>query len=241
MPTVTRLREDRRGRVAVEFDGTPWRTLPMSVVVRAGLSEGRSLDRPALRLLRRELRRAEGLSVAGRALRARDLSRSELAARLERAAVTPSAAEESVAALAGPGWWTTAAWPADRAEAPGRPRLRRRGGSPRSGTPRPGPPSSSLRPWRRWSPSWRGPGGSSSGAASGPVPPATWRPADSPRTSWARQREPILDTALSGSRMQEHHPTFCLHRDILRIATGTVKPLSPTRTLDTERRLAAAI
>jgi regulatory protein len=100
MPTVTRLREDRRGRVAVEFDGTPWRTLPMSVVVRAGLSEGRSLDRPALRVLRRELRRAEALSVAGRALRARDLSRSELAARLERAAVTPAAAEESVAALA---------------------------------------------------------------------------------------------------------------------------------------------
>jgi SOS response regulatory protein OraA/RecX len=100
MPTVTRLREDRRGRVAVEIDGTPWRTLPMSVVVRAGLSEGRSLDRPALRVLRRELRRAEALSVAGRALRARDLSRSELAARLGRAAVTPAAAEESVAALA---------------------------------------------------------------------------------------------------------------------------------------------
>ncbi|MDX6369946.1 MAG: RecX family [Gaiellaceae bacterium] len=103
MPTVTRLREDRRGRVAVELDGAPWRTLPVTVVVRAGLSEGRFLDRAALRVLRREVRRAEALAVAGRALRARDLSRSELAARLERAAVTPAAAEESVAALASAG------------------------------------------------------------------------------------------------------------------------------------------
>jgi regulatory protein len=103
MPTVTRLREDRRGRVAVEFDGTPWRTLPVTVVVRAGLSEGRFLDRAALRVLRRELRRAEALALAGRALRARDLSKRELAARLQRAAVTPAAAEESVDALASVG------------------------------------------------------------------------------------------------------------------------------------------
>jgi regulatory protein len=99
MPTVTRLREDRRGRVAVELDGAPWRTLPADVVVRAGLSNGRTLDRPALRLLRRELRRAEALQVAGRALRSRDLSHDELAARLARAAVPPAAAAESVAAL----------------------------------------------------------------------------------------------------------------------------------------------
>ena len=103
MPTVTRLREDRRGRVAVELDDAPWRTLPVTVVVRAGLSEGRFLDRAALRVVRRELRRAEALAVAGRALRARDLSTSELAARLERAAVTPLVAEESVDALASAG------------------------------------------------------------------------------------------------------------------------------------------
>jgi SOS response regulatory protein OraA/RecX len=99
MPTVTALRDDRRGRVAVELDGAPWRVLPVDVVVRAGISAGRSLDRPALRLLRRELRRAEALHVAGRALRHRDLSRRLLAERLERAAVSPAAAAESLEAL----------------------------------------------------------------------------------------------------------------------------------------------
>jgi SOS response regulatory protein OraA/RecX len=99
MPTVTALRDDRRGRVAVELDGAPWRVLPVDVVVRASLAEGHSLDRAALRVLRRELRRAEALHVAGRALRHRDLSRRRLAERLERAAVPPAAAAESLAAL----------------------------------------------------------------------------------------------------------------------------------------------
>jgi regulatory protein len=99
MPTVTALREAPRGRVAVELDGAPWRVLPVDVVVRAALSEGRVLDRPALRELRRELRRAEALQVAGRALRHRDLSRRRVAERLERAAVAPTAAAESLAAL----------------------------------------------------------------------------------------------------------------------------------------------
>jgi SOS response regulatory protein OraA/RecX len=99
MPTVTALRDDRRGRVAVELDGAPWRVLPVDVVVRASLAEGRSLDRPALRLLRRELRRAEALHVAGRALRHRDLSRRRLSDRLEQADVPPAAAAESLAAL----------------------------------------------------------------------------------------------------------------------------------------------
>jgi SOS response regulatory protein OraA/RecX len=99
VPTVTGLREDRRGRVAVELDGSPWRVLPADVVVRAGLLEGRSLDRPALRLLRRELRRAEALQVATRALRSRDLSRRRLAERLERAAVPPAAVAESLGTL----------------------------------------------------------------------------------------------------------------------------------------------
>lgn len=103
MPTVTGLRDDRRGRVAVELDGTAWRTLPVDVVVRAGLSEGRTLDRPALRLLRRELRRAEALAVAGRALRARDLSARRLAERLAGAAVAPAAVAESLDLLAGAG------------------------------------------------------------------------------------------------------------------------------------------
>lgn len=93
------MRDDRRGRVAVELDGAPWRVLPVDVVVRTALAEGRTLDRPALRELRRELRRAEALQVAGRALRHGDLSRRRLAERLERAAVTPAAAAESLATL----------------------------------------------------------------------------------------------------------------------------------------------
>jgi SOS response regulatory protein OraA/RecX len=99
MPVVTALRDDRKGRVAVELDGAPWRVLPVDVVVRTGLSEGRRLDRPALRELRQELRRAEALGVATRALRRRDLSRRALSARLERAQVAPAAAAESLEAL----------------------------------------------------------------------------------------------------------------------------------------------
>jgi len=99
VPTVTALRDDRRGRIAVELDGAPWRVLPADVVVRAGLAEGRTLDRPALRLVRRELQRAEALAVAARALQRRDQSEQALALRLVRAAVPPAAAEESLAVL----------------------------------------------------------------------------------------------------------------------------------------------
>lgn len=99
MPTITALREIREGRVAVELDGAPWRELPASVVVRAELRPGLSLDRPALRQLRRELRRAEALTVATRALRVRDLPAHRVAERLERAAVAPAAVEESIAVL----------------------------------------------------------------------------------------------------------------------------------------------
>jgi regulatory protein len=99
VPTVTRLRDEGRDRVAVELDGAPWRALPVDVVARSGLVEGRALDRPALRLLRRELRRAEALAVAGRALRRRDLSERGIAERLAQASVAPAAVEESLAVL----------------------------------------------------------------------------------------------------------------------------------------------
>ena len=99
MPTVTRLAVERRGRVAVELDGKSWRTLPVDVVARAGLTEGRALDRAALRLLRHELRRAEALRVAGGALRRQDLSERGIAERLARASVAPAAVEESLAVL----------------------------------------------------------------------------------------------------------------------------------------------
>jgi SOS response regulatory protein OraA/RecX len=99
VPTVTRLAAGRRGRVVVELDGAPWRTLPVEVVVCAGLSEGRLLDRPALRLLRQELRRSEALAVAGRALRRQDLSERGIAERLGRASVAPATVAESLAVL----------------------------------------------------------------------------------------------------------------------------------------------
>jgi regulatory protein len=96
--TITALRERRPGRIAVELDGTAWRTLPVDVIARCGLSVGLALDRPRLRLLRRELRRADALAVATRALRTRNVSRRELSERLATR-VAPAAAVEAVAAL----------------------------------------------------------------------------------------------------------------------------------------------
>jgi SOS response regulatory protein OraA/RecX len=116
VPVVTRLREDRRGRVAVELDGAPWHTLPVQVVVRSGLAEGRSLDRPALRSVARELRRAEALGLATRALRTRDLSQRELQAQLERRGVPGRAAEESIGMLTGAGLVDDARLASNRAE-----------------------------------------------------------------------------------------------------------------------------
>src|SRR5438045_155835 len=81
---VTALRAPRPGRVVVELDGVAWRTLPLDVVVRSGLRVGEELDRPRLRLLRRELRRHEALEAAARALRHRDHSVRALDEKLER-------------------------------------------------------------------------------------------------------------------------------------------------------------
>jgi SOS response regulatory protein OraA/RecX len=85
--TVTALRERPRGRVAVELDGAPWRVIPADAVVRAGLGVGRALDRPVARALARELRRADALARAARALKPRDRSRRSLEDRLAGAGV----------------------------------------------------------------------------------------------------------------------------------------------------------
>jgi SOS response regulatory protein OraA/RecX len=97
VPTVTRVRETRR-QVAVDVDGAPWRTIPLDVAVQAGLVEGLELDRPTLRTLRRELRRAEALGIATRALRARDLSRRGVEERLAGRA-PPAVRAEALATL----------------------------------------------------------------------------------------------------------------------------------------------
>jgi SOS response regulatory protein OraA/RecX len=116
MPTVTALRAGPRGQVVVELDGVPWRTFSLEVAARAGLTEGRVLDRPALRDLRRELRRSEALSVAARLLRARDVSRHVLAERLGRSNVDPTTTRETLETLARTGLVDDARFARSRAE-----------------------------------------------------------------------------------------------------------------------------
>ena len=98
-PTVTGLRERKRGRVAVELDGRSWRVLPTDAVVRAGLGVGRALDRPLARELARELRRAKALAAATRSLAASDRSKRALEQRLARAGHSVAAREDAIAAL----------------------------------------------------------------------------------------------------------------------------------------------
>jgi regulatory protein len=86
MPVVTALRT-RHGRVAVELDGAPWRTVPGAAVVEAGLAVGQELDRGRARTLGRALRRHRARDTAVRALARREHSRASLATRLERAGV----------------------------------------------------------------------------------------------------------------------------------------------------------
>jgi regulatory protein len=85
--------------VALEVDGQPWRAVPDEVVALCGLAAGVELDRPLLRRLRAELRRAEALEVAGRALARRPLSRRRLSERLRGRGVPPPAEREAVATL----------------------------------------------------------------------------------------------------------------------------------------------
>ena len=98
-PTVTRLRERKHGRVAVELDGKPWRVLPADAVVRTALTVGRELDRPKARELARELRRVNALASATRSLATNDRSRGELERRLARAGHAAAAREDAIAAL----------------------------------------------------------------------------------------------------------------------------------------------
>ncbi|MFN2470059.1 MAG: regulatory protein RecX [Gaiellaceae bacterium] len=82
MPIVTGLHRARRGWVAVELDGRPWRELPVAAVAAAGLYESCDLDRDRTRRLAQARRRAEALELAAGALRRRPLSGAELDDRL---------------------------------------------------------------------------------------------------------------------------------------------------------------
>jgi regulatory protein len=101
--TLTALRRARAGRVTLEVDGQPWRTVPDDVVVRCGLHAGLTLDRPRLRLLRTELRRAEALATAGHALAKQPLSRRQVRERLRRRGVPPPVEQETLGTLAAAG------------------------------------------------------------------------------------------------------------------------------------------
>jgi SOS response regulatory protein OraA/RecX len=85
--------------VLVELDGEPWRTVSLEVAARTGLQPGLDLDRPRLRMLRRELRRSEALDAAARALARRGRSERDLRDVLERKGVGEREREEAVATL----------------------------------------------------------------------------------------------------------------------------------------------
>ena len=116
-PVVTGLRERKRGRVAVELDGRPWRVLPTAAVVRAG-PRSRPLARPAQRRVswrakcgapRRSPRPRGRLRPATAPKRALDQ-------RLARAGHSAAAREEAIAALARTGALDDARLAESRAE-----------------------------------------------------------------------------------------------------------------------------
>ena len=98
-PTVTALKAAPRGRVKIEVDGELWRTVPIDVVLVAGLRVGVTLDRDTLRVLRRELRSGEALRKASRLLARRDLSEQGLRDELARRRVAPAARRETILRL----------------------------------------------------------------------------------------------------------------------------------------------
>ena len=114
---MTRLRERAGGRVEVELDGGPWRTVPTNAVVRAGLALGTTLDRETARALGRELRRERALDVAVRALRHRGLSRRRLKERLGARGANAGARAEALGTLERLGLVDDARLAAARAEA----------------------------------------------------------------------------------------------------------------------------
>jgi SOS response regulatory protein OraA/RecX len=99
-PRLTAVRRARPGRVQLEVDGRRWRVVPDEVVLRCGLAPGVELDRPLLRQLRRELRKAEAFGAAVRTVSRRDVSTRRLRERLAARGVRPREADGAVAALA---------------------------------------------------------------------------------------------------------------------------------------------
>jgi SOS response regulatory protein OraA/RecX len=99
VPTVTALRAERGGRLRVELDGLPWRTLPAEAVLAAGLGPGVELDRVRAAALNRQRRRVEALARAAALLARRDGSAAGLGAALARRGVAPAAREQAITTL----------------------------------------------------------------------------------------------------------------------------------------------
>jgi SOS response regulatory protein OraA/RecX len=116
-PRLTAVRRALPGRVQLEVDGRRWRVVPDEVVYGCGLAPGVELDRPLLRQLRRELRKAEALGAAVRTVSRRDVSTRRLRERLSARGVRPAEAEGAVAALARAGVVDDARTAANRARA----------------------------------------------------------------------------------------------------------------------------
>jgi SOS response regulatory protein OraA/RecX len=116
MPEITGLREVSASDVLVELDGAPWRKIPLTAAARAGLRVGKRLEREDLRLLGRELRRAEALTKATRMLARRPLPRALLEERLEKKGVAPVALEEAVEALEHAHYLNDRSYALDRAQ-----------------------------------------------------------------------------------------------------------------------------
>ena len=96
---VTAIKPLDGHRAAVELDGRPWRTIPVTAVVAAGLGVGAELTRNAARTVRQELRRAEAAEAAAALLRHRDRSSAELEHRLGRRGIAPGTRRELLDAL----------------------------------------------------------------------------------------------------------------------------------------------
>ena len=99
MPRVTALRASGRRSVAVELDGSRWRTLPLEAVVRAGLVAGSELQRHQVRVLARERRRLAALDAAVATVRRRDRSEQDVRLRLDRRGVQAAERERALGTL----------------------------------------------------------------------------------------------------------------------------------------------
>jgi SOS response regulatory protein OraA/RecX len=115
VPTVTSLRAERRGQLAVELDGSPWRSFPVEAVASAGLYVGCELDRERARRLAQAQRRAAAVAAAAAGLRRRALTQQELDERLERRGVRRADRDDAARVLGEAGYLDDARFAVARA------------------------------------------------------------------------------------------------------------------------------